>query len=85
MAFSVDDVGGVRPWFGGSFIFILFHFCVLNSTGGASVAWGKVIIILFIFVVIFIFPITACLQRSVNFLLYSKVTPSHIHGLGIWG
>ena len=33
----------------------------------------------FFFIMIFIFSITADLQCSVNFLLHSKVTESHIH------
>jgi len=32
-----------------------------------------------VFIMIFIFSIIASLQCSVNFLLYSKVTQSHIH------
>ena len=36
-------------------------------------------IFIFSFIMIFIFSIIAGLQCSVNFLLYGKVTQSHIH------
>ena len=68
---------------GNLFIIILFHKLKELKTEklkiGAVWHFLKRFKIFFSLIMIFIFSIIAGLQCSVNFLLYSKVTQSHIH------
>ena len=52
------------------------YFFQIESFGGGGSGF---LFLLFAFVMIFIFSIIPGLQCSVNFLLHSKVTQSHIH------
>ena len=54
-------------------LMVTSRICFHCSTRGAPIRLN------FFFIMIFIFSIIACLQCSVNFLLYSKVTQLHTH------